>query len=313
MDTANDPFEYDVAFSFLAQDEAIALQLNDLLQERFKTFLYSERQKELAGRDGEVAFNEVFAAQARSVVVIYREGWGQTPWTRIEETAIRNRAHSEGYDFCLFVPLGDRASVPRWLPKNRLWIGYDRWGATGTAAVIEARVSELGGTPHVETLEDFAAREGRKARFEAERASALNRGDLSQLVTGEAAKVTSALRAATDRFNGAQDAIRLTFHQTKPGHAPAITGLLDGLTFNFHIVYANNLDGSDISATIWDGTPPLPGFLYLEKPTPRKKLKIKFEYSTAQEYVWETGGRQYTPPQLAEVILQWYIKEARRR
>ena len=77
-------YDYDVAFSFLARDEPIANQLNDLVQERLKTFLYSKHQEEIAGTDGEKAFNEVFGDQARIVVVLYRSGWGKTAWTRIE-------------------------------------------------------------------------------------------------------------------------------------------------------------------------------------------------------------------------------------
>src|ERR1039458_4546278 len=92
-------YEYDVAFSFLAQDELLATNLNDLLQDRLNTFLYSKRQGELAGTDGEQTFNSVFGEKARVVVVLYRAGWGETPWTRIEETAIRNRAFEHGYDF----------------------------------------------------------------------------------------------------------------------------------------------------------------------------------------------------------------------
>ena len=53
-------FKYDVAFSFLTRDEGLALQLNDLLQDRIKTFVYSERQKELAGTDGEVQKRKIF-------------------------------------------------------------------------------------------------------------------------------------------------------------------------------------------------------------------------------------------------------------
>ena len=92
-------YKYDVAFSFMAEDEALAAQLTDLLQDRLKVFLYSRRQGEIAGTDGEKTFNAVFGEQARLVVVLYRSRWGQTPWTRIEETAIRNRAFEHGYDF----------------------------------------------------------------------------------------------------------------------------------------------------------------------------------------------------------------------
>ncbi|MGJ4748719.1 hypothetical protein ACQV5M_20325, partial [Leptospira sp. SA-E8] len=85
-------YKYNVAFSFLAQDEPVATQLANLLQDRHSVFLYSREQERLAGRDGESAFNEVFSKEARVVVILYRQGWGKSPWTRIEETAIRNRA-----------------------------------------------------------------------------------------------------------------------------------------------------------------------------------------------------------------------------
>jgi hypothetical protein len=35
--------------------------------------------------------------------VFYRQEWGETPFTRIEQTAIRNRAFHEGHSFTLFV------------------------------------------------------------------------------------------------------------------------------------------------------------------------------------------------------------------
>ena len=83
-------FKYDVAISFLAPDEQLALDLASVLKDRLSVFVYPEQQKELAGTDGEAMFNEVFGRQSRVVVVLHRDGWGSTPWTRIEETAIRN-------------------------------------------------------------------------------------------------------------------------------------------------------------------------------------------------------------------------------
>jgi hypothetical protein len=61
----NDTFEYDVAFSFLAQDEHIALQLHKLIKGSVKSFIYSDEQKKLAGKDGEVTFNKVFNEESR--------------------------------------------------------------------------------------------------------------------------------------------------------------------------------------------------------------------------------------------------------
>jgi hypothetical protein len=77
----DDGFKYD-----------LATQLNDHLRDRYRTFLYSRAQEQLVGTDGERTFNAVFEKEARIVAVLLRPEWGHTPWTRIEETAIRNRA-----------------------------------------------------------------------------------------------------------------------------------------------------------------------------------------------------------------------------
>jgi hypothetical protein len=156
-------FEFDVAFSFLAQDEPLAERLHDLVSRSLTSFLYSKRQGELVGTDGEKTFNTVFGEQARLVVVLYRKGWGTTPFTRIEETAIRNRAYSEGYSFVLMIPLDQPPTTPAWLPKTSLWLDLGRFGETTAVAIIEERVRHAGGEPQPDTPERKLARlaEGR--------------------------------------------------------------------------------------------------------------------------------------------------------
>jgi len=69
-------FQYDIAFSFTKEDEGVATQINDLLQDRYQTFLYSSAQEKLAGTDGEGTFNAVLKEQARLVAVLLRPEWG---------------------------------------------------------------------------------------------------------------------------------------------------------------------------------------------------------------------------------------------
>ena len=130
-------FRYDIAFSFMKEDEGLATQINDRLQDRYRTFLYSKAQEQLGGTDGEKTFNDVFGNQALSVAVLLRAGWGKTPWTRIEETAIRNRAFNEGYDFTTFIVTVPGTPIPDWLPKARIWYNIERFGLDGAAAVLE--------------------------------------------------------------------------------------------------------------------------------------------------------------------------------
>lgn len=151
-------FKYDVAISFLQEDESIARELDNLLSERLTTFVYFDRQKEIAGTDGEQTFNQIFGKETRIVVVLYRDHWSTTPWTRIEETAIRNRGYEKGYDFLTMIPLDSPPTVPEWLPKTRIWVGLERWGVAGAASVIEARVQESGGTPKQESPVERARR-----------------------------------------------------------------------------------------------------------------------------------------------------------
>jgi hypothetical protein len=150
-------YEYDVAFSFLAQDEALAERLDNLVSTTLKSFLYSKRQGEIVGTDGEVTFNKVFGTQARVVVVLYRRGWGETPFTRIEQTAIQNRGFSKGYDFVLMIPLDQPPTAPPWMPKTRIWYDLARFGESTAAAIIEERVRDAGGELKPETPEGHLA------------------------------------------------------------------------------------------------------------------------------------------------------------
>jgi hypothetical protein len=89
METAETGFKYEVAFSFTGEDEGLATQINDLLRDRYRTFLYSREQEKLAGTDGEETFNDVFGKEARTVAVLLRPEWGSSAWTRIEQIATK--------------------------------------------------------------------------------------------------------------------------------------------------------------------------------------------------------------------------------
>jgi len=167
-------YKYEVAFSFLQQDERIAFSINDLITDRLSTFIYSKKQEVLGGTDGEKTFNKVFYEEARIVVVLYRDGWGQTPWTRIEETAIKNRAFDKGWDFLVLVNLDTASTLPTWIPRTYIWLDYERFKPEGASAIIEQKVKEHGGQAKPETIEDKANRLKRQRSTENEREKFLN-------------------------------------------------------------------------------------------------------------------------------------------
>lgn len=309
MDTSE--YKYDVAFSFLAQDETLASELNDLLQDRVRTFMYSKKQGELAGTDGEKSFNGVFGQEARLVVVLYRGGWGQTPWTRIEETAIRNRAFEHGYKFVKFIPLEDPPTVPKWLPRTHLWVGLKRWGVAGAASVIEARVEELGGQPHEETVAERAARLERSLKFTEKRKHFLN----SDAGVRAANEEFEALRTELERLlaSAKESTSSISLHLKSVQRQVVILGLGPGLSVNWRYHYANSLNHAQLDVVLWDNHPPFPGIMHFEDPKKLRTVHFMFDLLPTEQRCWMSSGfesRAYATKDLASFILKYYMDQA---
>lgn len=108
------------------------------------------------------------------VVVFYRKGWGQTSWTRIEETAIKNRALMEGYEFTLFIPRDEPPQVPNYLPHTYIWYGINRFGEKVALSIIESKIQSCGGEITKDTPEIIAKRIKEKENFNNYRNGILN-------------------------------------------------------------------------------------------------------------------------------------------
>jgi hypothetical protein len=178
---------YDVAFSFLAEDEPTARALSEKLVGALSTFVFSEQQKDLAGKDGVEEFSAVFRRRSRLVVVLYRQGWGTTKWTRIEETAIKERYLDEGMSFLLVIAMQPHPALPAWLPKTRIYFDVVAFGLDAAVGAIIARFQEAGGEPREETAREQAQRL---------RAAAERREDGERWL-----KTEDAAREATQQFN----------------------------------------------------------------------------------------------------------------
>lgn len=303
-------YTYDVALSFLAQDEPVATQLADILDERYRVFLYSRKQEQLAGTDGEKTFNEVFGKQARVVVILYRKGWGESPWTRIEETAIKNRAFDEGYDFALFVPVDDKPAVPKYVPKTRLWIGLARFGVNGAASVIDARVQESGGEPHVITLEERAARAQRAAEFKVFRERYFRSHEGMQAADESFGLI---LETMHKRALALQDAAPyLNLQPKRYGRILIVLGTGPALAIEWHRQYANSFEGAHIEATIWDGHPPVAGlYVPFDERRPKHTLRLTPDVAETRAFAWlfkaSEGTRLVNAEEACEQILAWWL------
>jgi hypothetical protein len=79
---------FDVAISFLVADEKIASQIKSGLA-GLNVFFYPHNQEELVGTNGMESMREPFVS-SRVNVILYRERYGNTPWTGVELSAIQD-------------------------------------------------------------------------------------------------------------------------------------------------------------------------------------------------------------------------------
>jgi len=307
-----DDYKYDIAISFLAKDEALATQLVDQFQGRLRAFLYSRQQEKLAGTDGEKTFNEVFSKESRLVVVLYRSEWGSTAWTRIEETAIRNRAYEQGYDFVIFIPLDDTPSVPKWLPKTRLWVGLKRWGIPGAASVIDARFQELGGVPVEETIAHRAARLERESAFTAfrKRYLASEEGVRRARVAFE-----STASEIENRLSSLQDsAPTLGISIKREDNVLILISSGLALRVSWHNRFSNTLDESKLEITLWREHPPCNSVRYYDEPHPVSTRSLRPDVLPSEQACWiaQWDGERtpLLPDSAAETILNWWLERA---
>jgi len=144
MDSATDDLA--VAISFLARDEVVARELHYLLS-GLNVFFFPGKQEDLAGTDGLESMRQPFI-DARLVVVLYRSPWGETNWTRVEQTAITDRCFNRGWRGLLFVQLDDTSPLPAWLPETHVRFALEQYGIEQLAGAVKSRVQDLGG--HIE-------------------------------------------------------------------------------------------------------------------------------------------------------------------
>jgi hypothetical protein len=257
-------YKYEVAFSFLGQDESLAHQLNDLIHDRLSTFIYTEQQKKIVGTDGHDTYTKVFLEEARIVVIIYREEWGTTPFTRIEESAIKLRNSEEGHDFIVIISLDKKK--PKWISDLYIWYDFDRWGIKGAATTIENKVREYGGQIREETVADQAARHKREIIREQDLVKYLFSKEGFIDGTNEAKRLLQIAEENILKINDID--VGLNFHVAKHAGAFFISSTEElGLTIRWHSKYINSLHDAYLEVFIatnnyYSRNPQNPGHLF---------------------------------------------------
>jgi hypothetical protein len=138
--------DYDVAISFLAEDLPIAQALVDQLEASgLKVFFFPHNQEELASTNGMETMRTPFLG-ARVNVVLFKQPWGETPWTRVEDAAISEHCFKGGWSSLMFVQLDKTSKLPKWLPPMHVRFAMEDYGIDQLVGAIKLRVQEQGGT-----------------------------------------------------------------------------------------------------------------------------------------------------------------------
>jgi len=302
-------YTYDIAFSFVQQDENLALELYKLLKDRLICFIYSEQQKRLAGADGEKEFNSIFSKESRIVVVLFRKEWGNTKWTKIEETAIRNKGFEKGYDFVILIPTENKCTPPEWLPKNRIWVGLERWGVESAASVIEARVQDFGGVIKIESISDKIVRTEQEIKDKNQREALLNSSKVITLANNELNEVIAEIKRQEAEIKSKTANWHIKVRKNNFGGCDIISyGYY--LTFQYYQYGRNSPDGGYLYIGLFHGYFDENGSA-TDPFSENKRIEItrvRFDIDEFNQYGWtltETRGNFMTSIKL---VVFWFDK-----
>ncbi|WP_322414432.1 hypothetical protein [Mesorhizobium huakuii] len=226
--------------------------------------------------------------------------------------AIRTRAFEHGFDFTVFIPTEPKPSTPAWLPPTRLYVGFERWGLEGAAAVIEQRVLDEDGTSRPETVMESAARLKRATELKIAQQQFERSHEGTAKANAAYEEFSEALKAGTEvvRSSGVNVEYKTSQHFRIVSCDPV------NLICSWYPHYMNSIEDIDLHATFYKGFPELPGFYpSFNKAAQLRSLKFRYglvrmDYSA---YVTKASpAKEFSPEQLADHLLSQLMDVAER-
>jgi len=289
---------YDVAISFLVVDEGTAGALASALEASgLKVFFFPKKQEELAGSDGLDSLREPFL-KARVAVALFREPWGKTNWTRVEESAIKDRCLELGWQSLQFVMLDKKQQHPRWLPNTHIRYNYEDYGLDQIVGAIKRAVQEQGGVLLQPDAMTEAKRVKRQADYLQERESLLHdRRWIENYVHRSIAATYKRLEELAGQMNkehGFQIVIGSQGYQACIMRAGYITL---GIHWQQPIYNSVTNDGHGdcyLRVAEFSGSIPIPGRneMSWNKPELLKEHRFAPDVSENRELVWIEGSKE---------------------
>jgi hypothetical protein len=256
-------FKYDVAISLLGQDAALAERLHDALAP-LEVFVFTRRQPDLAGTNLVETFSETFREHAQLAVILHRARWGETDYTDLESLAIQQRGLRTRWRSVLLVKLDD-APTPSWFHADVLgYLEHPRYPFAEIVGAVRAQAERLGAVAREETPQEFVERLARGQADAAERRRIEESEAGMRAVTNEVAQLFGAIAHGGETARE-QLAPLNPFVERQPGFV-ALAARTGTLWVSWDTQWSNSLDGSALTARLFDGYAEVPGYRVARKP-----------------------------------------------
>lgn len=299
-------FKWDVSFSLLSRDVETAQQLAHQLAP-LKCFVYTEKQRDVVGRNSVEAFAETFRKDSRLAVVLWRKEYGTTEYTDLEARAIQDRGMECNWQSPILINL-DGSAVPAWYPRRNVWLDLTRYPIDEAVGAIRLRSEELGARSTPETAQEYAERMSQRAADVRSRAQ----HQASQPAVAEVRKeVDHILAELQQRFNE----LKPTLDAYSPFFMPlrrdgaAIATRNGTLKLLWEQRYTNTLDESVLSVDIYNGYISIGERRAMREGKLMTKGRYTPTYAAGGIWRWgsEDGKRSFTSDELVESVLKRFF------
>ena len=297
--------KYDIAISFLSQDEKLANDLEAKLSPMFSVFVYSKKQDEIAGTDGLESLQRPFRYESKLAVVLFRAGWGQTKWTRVEETAIKEMVLSEGWEHLLFVSLSSEDPPPKWLPQFDIRLNLDQYPFDQCVTAIRASVERLGAKARIESPVEHAKRVERETLWQRNREALLSSSEGVGAAFREAQSVFDCLENIVTEIKSTLTEIHIDLARDKSG---GDTGMIVksprcSMTVYWIGGHGHEVENCSLRVGLWKGPLRFPGEtgFYVTRPSEYEVHMFESDITREIGWCWHISPNQYfTSKQMAE-------------
>lgn len=193
-------YKYDLAISLLDEDVQLGWDIVNQLGNPDRIFFYEKDVDQITFSNGVNAFGDIFSNQARFVLVLHRENYGNTDWTAIEYSVIQERFRrtiKTNNSPILFCKL-DNSTKPNWLPDTYIYFKVNQLDKL--INLIRKKITDHGGVSFPQTTEERLklgiAKKNYKKSFENK--ASLNQ-ELADNARSEAAKLRDNLHKKLEK------------------------------------------------------------------------------------------------------------------